>query len=134
MTPRQRYRQSPKGKATERAYKHGEKYQAWDRAYKKRRYAEGRKSSLIYFRSRKGQDGVLRRKFGISLEDKERMYENQKGLCKLCEEPIPFNAPIDHCHKTKKIRGMVHQKCNVFIGLAESYPKMLQNLSKFLEI
>jgi hypothetical protein len=32
---------------------------------------------------------------------------------------------VDHCHKTNKIRGLLCQKCNFLIGLANDSPQVL---------
>jgi hypothetical protein len=41
---------------------------------------------------------------------------------------------IEHDHTTKRIRGLVHQKCNIYIGSFESAQKSLppQAIEKYL--
>jgi Recombination endonuclease VII len=70
-------------------------------------------------------------KYGITWEDKVRMYEEQKGICACCFEPLPSvrdtKTCVDHNHETKAVRALVHRDCNWVIGWMEKHPK----LSKF---
>ena len=51
-------------------------------------------------------------KHGCSQEGRERLRQKQGGLCKLCQLPKqPLN--VDHCHKTKRIRGLLCNACNL---------------------
>ena len=67
----------------------------------------------------------LRRNYGITLDERIGMAHNQKGLCAWCEKPLPneglagIGCPIDHCHDTGVLRGIVHIQCNVDIGALE---------------
>jgi len=64
------------------------------------------------------------RKFGITIEDYERMLEEQGGGCRICHDPPPENGSlhVDHDHKTGKVRALLCVKCNNAIGaLGEKY-------------
>src|SRR5258708_35254202 len=95
---------------------HLEKVRAQDRArYPKRSSAPGYSDYQA--------DKVLKCRYGISLEQKREMFDSQKGLCKLCGEPLPADfrkAHTDHDHATEVVRGLVHWSCNRFIGLLEN--------------
>lgn len=58
----------------------------------------------------------LLKKYGITLDDYEKMYLEQDGRCKLClrEEKLLF---VDHCHATGKVRGLLCNSCNKALGL-----------------
>ncbi len=64
----------------------------------------------------------LQKKYGITSEQWEKMYELQKGKCPVCTKPIykPQNkygkraAPVDHDHKTGRVRGLTCYRCNRF--------------------
>lgn len=45
----------------------------------------------------------------------ERLYEKQGGLCGICRKPNNADRrfDIDHCHRTLKIRGLLHRGCNM---------------------
>lgn len=41
--------------------------------------------------------------------------------CKLCK--LPLGQPmivLDHCHKTGKVRGAIHRRCNSLLGKLEN--------------
>ena len=83
---------------------------------------------------RKQHDHNLRKDYGITLADKEKMYEEQKGLCNLCHHPLPpvIQSHYDHDHKTGKARGLLHQDCNHLIGLIEKMPGAMENIASYL--
>jgi hypothetical protein len=59
------------------------------------------------------------RKFGLTLEEYERMLSLQEGLCKICRQPPngKYNQlHVDHCHATGVIRGLLCHSCNVSLG------------------
>lgn len=66
----------------------------------------------------------MTRYYGIPGEEKERMFEAQGGLCKFCREPLPDvwsrGCHVEHDHKTKRVRGLVHHQCNTIIGILEN--------------
>ena len=52
---------------------------------------------------------------------RERLWHEQNGICPLCEQYItPDTAVLDHCHKTGKIRGVLHRNCNSTEGRVRS--------------
>ena len=61
----------------------------------------------------------LRNYYGIDLEDWARMYNTQNGRC--ASNPahkLGFDrlTHVDHCHKTKKVRGLLCANCNRALG------------------
>lgn len=72
----------------------------------------------------KNQD--LKRKYGITLDEWQRMYDEQDGACKICGQPetkidrrqgLTRSLSVDHCHETSKVRGLLCSDCNTAIGL-----------------
>jgi hypothetical protein len=68
----------------------------------------------------------LKRAYGLSKEDYLKLWEKQKGCCKICQEPLKEGwtknhdknrAVVDHCHTTNKVRGLLCTMCNKGIGL-----------------
>ena len=87
----------------------------------------------------KGHD--LKRRFGIRIEDFERMLEEQGGLCAICAQEETALRPggmtardlaVDHCHKTGKVRGLVCSSCNLLIGKYEANPDLLESLVAYM--
>jgi hypothetical protein len=52
---------------------------------------------------------------------REQFLTEQQGLCAICQEPVdPFEAVLDHCHRTGYIRAVLHRGCNMYIGALEN--------------
>ncbi len=68
------------------------------------------------------RDQRLRKTYGMTAEQWDKMYDLQQGKCPICDKPIrrPGNkegrraACVDHDHKTGRVRGLVHDRCNRF--------------------
>lgn len=62
----------------------------------------------------------LKRKYGITQEQWNEMYEKQGGVCALCKIPGRVGKhgklAVDHCHETGRIRGLLCASCNVSIA------------------
>jgi len=67
---------------------------------------------------------TLRIKFGISLEDYEAKLAQQNGVCAICGQPETSVSktgaikalPVDHDHRTGKLRGLLCDACNKGLG------------------
>lgn len=74
----------------------------------------------------KVKDYKLRTSFGITLEQYRKMSASQNHTCAICKQPETSKdhrgklryLAVDHCHKTGKIRGLLCQKHNRMLGLA----------------
>lgn len=75
---------------------------------------------------------------------REQLLVRQDNRCSLCQELIVDDAVLDHCHKTGKIRSVLHRGCNALLGKIENnMPRnritmrrlemISQNLVKYLE-
>lgn len=72
----------------------------------------------------------LVKKYGITVDDYDAMYETQKGRCLICDSAeILF---IDHNHKTGQIRGLLCHNCNVGIGHFKDDPKLLSKAKEYV--
>jgi hypothetical protein len=62
----------------------------------------------------------LKKRYGITPEDYDRMLKKQRGRCAICGKPPKKNRlAVDHCHNTNKIRGLLCAACNRTLGWAE---------------
>jgi Recombination endonuclease VII len=57
-----------------------------------------------------------KKNFGISEEQYEQMLVDQNNQCAICKKEIGWEAAVDHCHTTDKIRGLLCRKCNLGLG------------------
>lgn len=55
-------------------------------------------------------------KYGISREEYEDILVNQDYVCAICKKEIGWEAAVDHCHNTDKIRGLLCRNCNLGLG------------------
>lgn len=77
----------------------------------------------------------LKRKYGITSEDYNLLFENQKGRCAICgthQKDLSKRLFVDHDHKTGEIRGLLCIKCNNGIGLFSNNPKITDRATKYL--
>ncbi len=69
----------------------------------------------------KVRDGLLRRLYGITLITYNEMLLRQGNHCGICPKTEPGSGrkhwAVDHCHKTKTVRGLLCIKCNSAIGM-----------------
>ncbi|CAA9348624.1 MAG: hypothetical protein AVDCRST_MAG16-2207 [uncultured Frankineae bacterium] len=56
----------------------------------------------------------LKRRYGITVEDYDRMLAEQGGLCALCQERPAEH--VDHDHVTGRVRGLLCFCCNQGLG------------------
>jgi hypothetical protein len=78
----------------------------------------------------------LKNKYGMTLNDYNIMFKEQKGCCKICgthqsnlEEPL-F---VDHCHETEDVRGLLCRHCNTGLGMFKDNTTFLKNAIEYLK-
>jgi hypothetical protein len=72
---------------------------------------------------------------GLRQEDYAAMSEAQGGLCAICGGPPKQHRKrlcIDHCHSTKRIRGLLCDHCNHAIGLLNDDPERAEKVARYL--
>jgi hypothetical protein len=129
------------------------KAKAYYQANKKRRaeckkeWAEANKDKMNEYKKkyRDTHAGLLWRnqlkhKFGITVEEYYILAKQAGDNCPICGVVFDWknrhkgNRPcIDHCHKTRKIRGIICGKCNAAIGMLYDDIKMLKKAISWLE-
>ena len=78
----------------------------------------------------------LQRDFGITSDEYSKKLKKQRGKCAICDTSIKQNGKnlaVDHNHKTKKIRGLLCNNCNVAIGFLKEDIQKAKNLIKYLK-
>lgn len=78
----------------------------------------------------KQRDAMLRQKYGLSLQAYDGMLAAQKGVCALCLSPPVAGRVlhVDHCHKTRQIRGLLCCHCNWYLGRIDRDPALIDRL------
>lgn len=112
-------------------------HQAWVRDYHRLHPEKHRAACLKYQRVHKDRDANRRlvQKYGITLVQKEGMFQAQSGKCATC--PFAFesvsSAHVDHCHKTGKVRGLLCSSCNLVAGKVQDNPARLRAIALYIE-
>ena len=76
---------------------------------------------------------ILKKQFGITIEDYNLMLKKQNGVCGICDKkPIKKRLAVDHCHNTGKIRGLLCDSCNRGIGQLGDTIEMLKKAVIYL--
>ena len=96
---------------------------------------------------RKARNLQLLKNYGITVEEQEKMYKEQNGICAnpLCDTRFPsLNERLkksiggcmqtDHDHDTGKIRGLLCNVCNMNLGNVEKLMKLMIGLNIKLPI
>lgn len=81
------------------------------------------------------KDSFLKRNFGISLEDYNRMFIAQNGCCLICKQhqsSLKRALAVDHCHETKKVRGLLCCNCNAALGYMKENKEWIHNMNSYL--
>jgi hypothetical protein len=82
----------------------------------------------------------LIRKYGVTLDAYNEMFESQGGVCAVCARPeTRLNrsgdiAPlaVDHNHNTGEVRGLLCRDCNIAIGHANEDITRLTKMIQYL--
>jgi hypothetical protein len=98
---KEKYRASPKGKATEAAYL--------------KNYLKRPKTKKLRL------EATFRKHHGVTRAEANAMIEKQGGLCLICQQPAKGKGHcsrlhVDHCQESGKIRGMLCVLCNRGLG------------------
>ena len=63
--------------------------------------------------SRSQRNYFLKKEYGITIDDYDRMFEAQHGCCLICtKEPSDRRLDVDHDHDTGIVRGLLCSDCN----------------------
>lgn len=111
-----KYNNSKKGMATQRRYRRTQKGQALSR-----------RAKLKYY-------------YNLTIDDYNIMLKQQDGRCAICrvhQPKLKRRFDIDHNHETGKIRGLLCNHCNQYLGLYENTlrcckPKNVKRFEKYL--
>lgn len=79
---------------------------------------------------------VLKKMYGISLEEYEALLDSQDGVCAICQEPPSGKnrfLSVDHDHDTGRIRGLLCTRCNVGLGALHDSAEILRTALMYLE-
>jgi hypothetical protein len=111
------------------------------REYKRKYYLEHKERAINASNKRykehpeKWKAGSLKKLYRMSLDEYTQLFNHQKGLCAICGKPETAKNKqlgVDHCHKTKNIRGLLCISCNSVLGFANDNPMILLKAAMYL--
>ena len=122
-----------------KAYKDGKSYRckSCDKLARRKYNEKHRKQRLINQRK-----ANLKHKYGMSVKDFDNLWEKQKGCCAICNKKLSNDSGrnhrhdkvvVDHCHTTKKVRGLLCTMCNKGIGLLKDDKSIVKNALTYLQ-
>lgn len=82
--------------------------------------------------ARIGRNTALKINYGITLDDYLMLFNKQEGKCAICLRLQPKTLHVDHCHSSKKVRGLLCQRCNMGIGFLDDNTERLKMAVKYL--
>ena len=79
-------------------------------------------------------DWHRQRKYGMYPGQYQAMYEEQKGLCYICQRPPRGSKPlcVDHNHNTGEVRKLLCHHYNVALGCVNESEELLLQLISYL--
>lgn len=72
----------------------------------------------------------LKRKYGITCEQREAIVAKQNGVCPIC---LGVPTDVDHNHATGAVRGVLCSNCNKALGLLYDNPDSLLRAISYLK-
>jgi hypothetical protein len=79
---------------------------------------------------------MLRKKYGLTVEEYLAMAEAQGQVCKICKQPETDKygmLHVDHDHATNTVRGLLCTQCNTGLGKFRDDPELLRSAIAYLE-
>ena len=99
-----------------------------------REWAKKRRKSGIRPNYRSQRNYNLKRLYGITLDDYDRMLELQGGACAICRRfPGKRALAVDHNHRTGEVRGLLCYMCNYAMGVWKEDAERFLRVYKYLK-
>jgi hypothetical protein len=104
-------------------------------AERRRRYADDAeyRTKVLTDNRKTSREHRLRRAYGISLQDYDRMFARQGGRCAMCWKTSEHSLCVDHSHRTGILRGLLCINCNVGFGNFSESPAFLRRAADYGE-
>lgn len=93
------------------------------------------KRKIIAMNSYWRKRGITINGSSFSYSDFNIMFIEQDGRCKICkihQSELSKSLSIDHDHSTGEARGLLCQKCNVILGMANDDIEILKSAIQYL--
>jgi hypothetical protein len=124
MTPSQRYRAKHPERAKSNTNRASKKWRS------KNPQVNRERQRMYNWKS------MLRVNYGLTIEQYHALLEKQGGGCAICgagpSQGKKRRLDVDHCHSSKKVRGLLCASCNCAIGLFKEDINLLHRAIAYL--
>ncbi|WAL94491.1 endonuclease VII domain-containing protein [Streptomyces sp. Je 1-369] len=93
--------------------------------------SDGYSSYCKICRAERNQRSYFKRKYGITMAERDELVLSQAGVCCIC-----LAAPavhVDHCHDTGRVRGVLCFSCNAALGQFKDRPDSIRRAAAYVE-
>lgn len=73
------------------------------------------------------------RKYGLTRAELVAMIESAEGKCQICDRETERLA-VDHCHNSRKVRGLLCLQCNTALGSFEDDLERMQKAVEYVKL
>lgn len=86
-----------------------------------------------------GRRSTLKKRYGITADEYDRMVEDQNGVCAICKTNTyggrgpGSRLAVDHHHETGKVRALLCSMCNQGIGMFKENVEVMQKALDYLK-
>lgn len=110
-------------------------YSQWSKERKEKHLAKSRAYSKTHKRpGRYHRKYALKRAYGITVEQYDVLYQEQKGLCAICGQPEGQRSlNVDHDHHTGRVRQLLCNCCNAGLGMFKESTRILDSAKHYIE-
>lgn len=74
-------------------------------------------------------------KYNLTIPAYEAMVEAQGRKCRICRRPVEQLSErllVDHCHTTRKVRGLICRDCNTGLARFKDHATILRNAQAYI--
>lgn len=112
------------------------------REYQREYYKRNREAALEYSRRirtpKYNREKNIYSKYGITQDEFLSLLKSQENKCACCgkefvDTPSKRGAYIDHCHNSKRVRGLLCNRCNAGIGFLGDTIEGIQRAIDYLQ-
>jgi len=83
------------------------------------------------------REQVVKRLYGLNVEEFLALLVHQDGGCAICEKPLDTDdhkgIHVDHDHATGKVRGLLCSSCNTGLGLLKDNAAVVKRALAYLK-
>ena len=127
--------------------KNREKYREYNRKWAIKNKVKRKEYHIKYHQENKEKRNAytrkfnLKKRFGITPEEYEKLLVGQKSVCLICSKIGTskskkggklYKLAVDHNHNTGKIRGLLCSKCNIGLGNFNDDVSLLEKAKQYI--